>query len=566
MDGLQFFIEQDEQRTHRGLYERNFWEFCKAAWPLLSPKDHLDPECWYARAIAEHLQAVAERRINRLLISVCPRSGKSSLVSILYGAWRWAVDPRERLAYWSFNESLSTRFSVKRRDVITSPWFQRLWGNRFALKEDQNEKAVFWNDRGGQQTVLVSAMGSGAGDGLILDDAHPVGESDLEREKTVEFVRGALLTRLDRPAESPVIIIGQRTDSRDIIGTLLDAEGSQWTFLDLPAECREPQTVHFPISGRVFERPAGHLLDPVRMPKAWLERQKADMGVWQFETQYNQNPQPKSGVIVDPAWWRYHEFFASADWPSLFPQVVLSVDTAVTKSEQSCDVAILTFGIRDLDIFLLDVSTRKRNYVETKQAIRACAARAGTRELLIEAKSSGDQVALELGQEFFITKVTPTTDKVSRLQLASAPIQSGHVYLPKNGTGAAIANLCARAPHCKMDSMDALSQAVTHFAKAAQSCAWLKTTADFMRTGFYSDGTRVGAYPGERKPLTTAEKYRVVSAADMPEPDPPDPKKVPEFVQGDAPPAACACGGSLFLGAGSGKCQSCGKLYSWRRV
>jgi predicted phage terminase large subunit-like protein len=557
----------DRVHGQRLTLERDFRAYVQAAWGILNPADPLSTNCWYVDAICEHLQAVAQGKITRLIISQPPRSGKSTTTSILYPTWRWATSPSERFAFWSYSEELSVKFSVRRRDVIQSEWYQRLWGSRYELKWDENQKHFFSNDKTGFMEVLRGATGSGAAT-LILDDVHSMRSlSDVERQNNVDFARTGLLTRLDRPKDSPVIIVGQRVHDADIIGVLLETEGSDWVHLNLAARVEgEPQKVYFPLSGKTLVRQPGDLLDEQRMPVETLDRLRAEMGQAAFHCQYNQNPQPAGGVIIDPSWF---QLYAPAELDGVvFDEIILSVDTAVKKSEASCAVAIQAWGTKGNDIYLLDRSTRKRNFVETLEGIRAMAERVGTRNLLIEAKSSGDQVAELLGHEFFITKETPTTDKVSRLQTCSQVIQSGHVHLPNSEVGLGLQRLAAKAPNVSAwDDLDAMSQVLKRHAKyGAGSLDGWKRYAEIMASGRYSDGTRLGALPGEKKPLTAAEKY-VRELHDASKKDTPldrEPKPGPEHT-GDKPPEKCSCGGNLFCGAGSAKCVCCQKIYIWRR-
>jgi hypothetical protein len=56
--------------------------FVRLAWKILEPNTTF-VENWHIHAICEHLEAVTEGRITRLLITVPPGSMKSLLVSVL---------------------------------------------------------------------------------------------------------------------------------------------------------------------------------------------------------------------------------------------------------------------------------------------------------------------------------------------------------------------------------------------------------------------------------------------------------------------------------------------------
>ena len=74
-------IEAEEGR-------RRFRDFIPLAWPIAEPSRAFIPN-WHIDAIADHLQAVSDGRIKRLLITIPPGHAKSLLVSVLWPAWQW---------------------------------------------------------------------------------------------------------------------------------------------------------------------------------------------------------------------------------------------------------------------------------------------------------------------------------------------------------------------------------------------------------------------------------------------------------------------------------------------
>src|SRR5260370_10686396 len=116
---------------------RSLREFVRQAWRIVETSTPFVPG-WHIDAIIDHLEAVSRGRIRNLLINVPPRHMKSLLVSVFWPAWEWIRWPERRWLYSSYGAQLSIRDSVKCRRLIESPWYQRLWGDRFALTSDQN--------------------------------------------------------------------------------------------------------------------------------------------------------------------------------------------------------------------------------------------------------------------------------------------------------------------------------------------------------------------------------------------------------------------------------------------
>src|SRR5208282_3705122 len=138
--------------------EDSLYLFYKAAWKYIDPAPWKDS--WAIDAICEHLQAVVDGQIKRLIINCPPRIGKSSLTSVAFPAWTWAQPSRTHTSgpgvpflYASYNDKLSLRDSVKCRRLIESEWYAQRWGARFQLLSDQNVKSRFGNNQGCERLI-----------------------------------------------------------------------------------------------------------------------------------------------------------------------------------------------------------------------------------------------------------------------------------------------------------------------------------------------------------------------------------------------------------------------------
>jgi len=143
--------------------EDSLYYFLKNAWPFIDASVWRDG--WPVEAVAEHLQAVVDGDIRRLLINIPPRCGKSSICSVAFPAWAWTQTsksaisgPQAKFLAASYANQLVLRDSVKCRRLIESAWYQDLWGDRFKLNSDQNTKSRFSNDKGGER--LITSVGA----------------------------------------------------------------------------------------------------------------------------------------------------------------------------------------------------------------------------------------------------------------------------------------------------------------------------------------------------------------------------------------------------------------------
>lgn len=124
---------------------------------------------WAAQVMCEHLEAVYHGDIKRLLMNLPPRTGKSNLLSVIFPVWCWLQNPGEQLFTISYSEKLAMRDNVRARRLILSPWFQKRWGHRFQLSEDQSTKLRVDNMQGGYRVVAgVDGTVLGEGGSLLI--------------------------------------------------------------------------------------------------------------------------------------------------------------------------------------------------------------------------------------------------------------------------------------------------------------------------------------------------------------------------------------------------------------
>src|SRR5690242_14882467 len=140
---------------------RRLREFVEQAWPVLEPHTAFVPGI-HVDAICQHLQAISEGRISNLIINVPPGHAKSLLGAVFWPAWVWATHPEVRWIFGSYRADLAIRDSLKCRILMESDWYQRRWGDRFRLRDDQNQKTRYENSATGYR--VVTSVGTGTGE------------------------------------------------------------------------------------------------------------------------------------------------------------------------------------------------------------------------------------------------------------------------------------------------------------------------------------------------------------------------------------------------------------------
>jgi hypothetical protein len=88
-------LNLDEIQEIGGL-EDSLIDFVRAAWSAIDNSTFCNN--WAVEGLCEHLQAVTEGRISRLLVNFPPRCSKTLITSVCWPAWTWA---RRERAYRS---------------------------------------------------------------------------------------------------------------------------------------------------------------------------------------------------------------------------------------------------------------------------------------------------------------------------------------------------------------------------------------------------------------------------------------------------------------------------------
>lgn len=485
-------------------YEESLITFAKSAWRYVEPKPFVDG--WHLEAIAEHLQAVTYGQIDRLLINIPPRLTKSLLVSVIWPAWVWAqrkdargnyasvlAGPATQFLTTSYASALSIRDNVRCRRLISSPWYQRYWGQRFQPSGDQNAKQKFDNDQGGYRlaTSIGSMLTGEGGDIIVVDDPHNTVEIESEAiiESTTMWWNESLSTRLNDPDKGAFVVIMQRLSEGDISGHILEHEAADWVHLCLPMEY-EPRlhcTTRLPWSDpRTVE---GELLAPDRYTPRALATLKKKLGPFGTAGQLQQRPVPRGGGILKSDWWNtwppQGEQFTADGRPLkklLFPEmamIIASLDTAMTEKEVNDDCAMTVWGIwynsYDMpQVMLMEAWAEKLEFhTLITKTVNTCRKRKVDR-LLVEAKNNGYSVVQEIrrlmmGKGDFSVHAEPVKgDKVARAHSIVALFSGGLVWAPERDWAQKAIEQCASFPKGQHDDLvDSVTQALSHMRRAS---------------------------------------------------------------------------------------------------
>jgi predicted phage terminase large subunit-like protein len=424
--------EADWVALEREWCERYLVNFVRQAWSVLEPAtDYCHG--WHIDLICDHLEAITRGDLRNLVINIPPRHMKSLLVSVMWPAWVWAKRPETRWLFASYAQSLSTRDALKMRRLIMSPWYQRLWGNTYALTSDQNAKMRFENDRTGYRIATsVGAIATGeGGDVVAVDDPHSASQarSQAERENALVWWDETMSTRLNDPRKGAKVIIMQRLHERDLSGHVLEQGG--YEHLCLPAEFELDNRCITEV-GADPRTEAGEPIWPDRMGADDLAQQRTALGEVGYAGQFQQRPMPRGGGMfpVDRFQVTPHK-----PAPGQIKASVRFWDKAGTKDSGAYTAGVLMHLLADGSYVVADVVRGQWSALEREQRIKQTAQADGQRVTVwVEqepgsgGKESAESTIRNLsGFRVYADRVTG--DKETRADPYAAQVEGANVWL-----------------------------------------------------------------------------------------------------------------------------------------
>ncbi len=447
--------------AHR-IARRDFSAFVRLAWSTLNPGR---PLVWgrAIQAMCDHLQAVSEGRIRRLIINIPPGHTKTTVVSICWPAWEWLEHPERRYLAGSYGADISVKVSRDRRNLIRSEWYNAAFRPGWSLADDGSAVTAFANTQNGwMRAVSTGGAGTGLhGDRVVIDD--PMKAEDIYSaalDTHVRWFRETMETRVTDLRTSAFVVIMQRLHARDLAGVLLDEGG--WEHLCLPAEYEPTRHCRTNIGWEDWRTRAGELLFPERFPADELARKRATMPASAYAAQYQQSPVVGDGNVFSRGWWRYYDVLPHCD------EYVGSWDCTFKHADTSDFVVGQVWGRRGSDFYLVDQIRARMGFVETQRAFTDLAAKwPQCRRWLVELAANG------VGLVDTMRRVMPGVigvdvakmgGKEARAAYVSPAVESGNVHLPNARIApwvTAFVEECAAFPRADNDDqVDGMTQAL----------------------------------------------------------------------------------------------------------
>lgn len=510
--------EYEKRTTVARTSTEKFRTFVPNAWHVAEPARDFIPN-WHIDAISDHLQAVGEGSLRRLLITIPPGHAKSLLVSVLFPAWQWIDNPAWRCLATSYDGDLAIRDSVRSRNVIQSEWYNRTFEPKWKLAGDQNVKSRYENTmRGFRMSTGVGGKGTGfRGDCILVDDPLNAKKqySKLALDEVIFWFDQVMSSRLNDQATGAIIIIMQRLSEMDLAAHVIERGG--YEHLNLPSEFEPERRAKIITTG--WEDPRtepSELLFPKFFPQTVINEAKKNLGERGFAAQHQQRPSPAEGDLLKRHWWRYWKPMDSKLGPvrmrqvdntmveieavelvNDFDQILQSWDCAFKDMKDSDFVAGGVIATRGADRFLIDARCARLDLLGTIRGIQSFDEKwpeAG--EKLVEDKANGPAVIQSLKHRVSgLIAINPEGGKYSRAAAVSPEVESGNWYLPHPSIAPWVNEFienCACFPNAKNDDwVDMWSQAGNRIRergkgmfqlwrqKAGGRGQWLKRLGDY---------------------------------------------------------------------------------------
>lgn len=422
----------DLLNIERELCKRSLAHFARRAWHVLEPAADLKWG-WALDAICQHLEAVTNGDITRLLMNVPPGSMKSLLTGVIWPAWEWGPRnmPEMRYVGTAHEETLAIRDSRKCRDLIKSEWYQKLWP--IELAKDLDGKREFGNvSMGSRQARSFTSMTGVRGDRIILDD--PISADNANSEVKLEAARIAftetLPTRINSE-KSAIVVVMQRLSEKDVSGVILEM-GLDYVHLFIPMRFEPERRCVTSIGWSDPRTKEGELMFPERFGEKQVSELEKTLGSYGAAGQLQQRPAPRGGGIIKEAWFRYYTALPKLEYRTIH------VDTAQKTGQENDYSVFQCWGRSTVGEAVLidqirgkweapDLLVQARAFWHKHLAVQGSV----LRSMMVEDKVSGTGLIQTLRREGVpILPVQRNNDKISRAHDSAPFIESGNVLLP----------------------------------------------------------------------------------------------------------------------------------------
>ena len=438
----------------------------------------------HLRLLTERLMDVATGKTQRLIVSMPPGHGKSTLVSHYFPTWMLGRFPDLSILLTSYEANFAAGWGRQCRDTLA------MYGPQvFGVQPDPRvSRADWWQIQGSNGKLLTAGMGGAITgkrfDVMVVDD--PVKNSDQAgsstlRAKQWDWFASTAYTRLEPGGR--MVVVMTRWHEDDLAGRLIAEArdgGEPWEIINLPALAGDDDPL---------DRKPGAALWPERYSADALERTRGVVGSFWFNAMYQGRPTAPGGEVLKSDWFRYWRWAdpgettielrgggLALDVPADSGLVFQTIDLAASL-KSSADYSVIQTWMRiaaekSYHFLMLDQVRRRMDGPDLIAAVEAGVAKWKPR--IVGVESSGFQLAIcqMLKKKGIpVREIRPDRDKLSRALAATPAMESGRVWFPAAAPWRAAreAELLAFPNAAHDDQVDALSMAIGGFVRLPSS-------------------------------------------------------------------------------------------------
>jgi len=443
--------------------------------------------------IVDKLNCVSSGDIKRLVINVPPRTLKTTIVSIAYTAWALGHNPKLKILCISYGDDLAKEFSIKTRQVMKSEWYKKTFP-RTRLKKGRQQDDFFETTRNGSRkaTSLGGSLTGYGADLIIIDDPQKAQEilSDKIRKSSNETFSNTIISGLNNKIEGKILVVAQRLHLDDFSSYV--QKFGDWDVLAVPA-IAEADGIYTLSCGEVLSRKGGDVINLELEPFDKLEEMRRGMGEFNFSAQYQQQPIPTKGNIINYSDFVFYDTLPTTQNIKYFQ----SWDVAAKTGENNDYSVCVTAAICNNTAYIVDISRYKVDFTDLLVEVKKMRQKYNAKCIIIEDISIGIPLISHLKRDgLFVIPHTPKISKADRAAAKTYLIRSGNVYLRKNADWLAdFKDEIQAFPYGKHDDqVDAFIQLLDEFEKEVNSNNYLIEFANAIKKDREQNLQTVTAY------------------------------------------------------------------------
>lgn len=370
---------------------------------------------WYVfkpfhRIMTDALERVLAKKSKKIMISVPPQHGKSTISTQRFPLFAHIKDPTQYIVSASYSGDLAKTHLSKARQVAESPQFHALW---IPLNFDTNWAFEYTlKEWWGYYAVWVGWSLTGRPIDIgIIDDVHKDRleyESDTIRNNTWDWYTSVFLYRLHK--DSVQIWVMTRWWEDDLFWRILALEWDkkdwwEWEVINIPVITWDTT---------IF---------PERFPYDFIQKKRWVMWERDFQALYMWDP------INEWGWDFKKDYFQYYSNPPTILKKYTFIDPAISDKQEADYTAIVTIGIDSNNrIYVLDIVHDRMNPTDIINAVFEANMRWHPDSIGIEVVAYQKMLALEIRKQmnlrntfFNLIEVNPMWEKNARIRTLLQP-------------------------------------------------------------------------------------------------------------------------------------------------